>query len=751
MSNRTDTNHKTQDNKKPLDHKSSLITNHQKMEETQSKLANNNYSGKKIISYLKQLKLNPKGIIVSVAISTIPVLGLGILTYGFGSRLINEQIIKNQEQEAINLGDTINRFILARYTDIQILANLPFLTNQQVSQSTSIREKQALLNQFIKTYQVYDHLAVFDLNGRMILQSQGGISSDEKELKYFQDVLKINAPVISQPETLNNNTVVIYVAAPVKDIVTGERIAIVRSRVSINKLMTSIKDSVDNNDDYYLIDNEKKLFLSHRQDLIGESPTVIYPNLAEVINQNNDGNDADIATVYQSTQLVTSLPVKTPENLPDLNWQLIMAQDSLTAFEPQRQFLKLIANISALVALLMTLLLVWLTKGISKENLFNSVINGNLNKQEEKLNTELETEDKTDKLQIYEQSVSEQERQQKEEQSSANLSLQLRKLIQQIENVNNGDLTVRTDVADVKDGELATIAQVFNSVLASLREIVIQIQDNADKVNRDAEVNEDAINYLSEARIRQTEEINHTLATVEKMNTSLQDLANQSQEITSVANHTNQTVAESEKVMISTVENIIIWQQTVDDTTQKVKQLGESSAQISRVVTLINQITNETNLLAINAGIEAARAGEEGQGFAIVAEEVGELAARSTVAIQEIEQIVEKIKRDTNEMLQAMEIGSNQVKESTEMMTDAQVSLSELVNLSEQIQTFLHSVSTASVEQVETSQVVHKLLQSIALIAEKTQVSSEHISESLRKVVETYQDLENKADHFKVN
>jgi methyl-accepting chemotaxis protein len=188
----------------------------------------------------------------------------------------------------------------------------------------------------------------------------------------------------------------------------------------------------------------------------------------------------------------------------------------------------------------------------------------------------------------------------------------------------------------------------------------------------------------------------------------------------------------------------------VAETAKKVKRLGESSQQISKVVSLINQIALQTNLLAINAGIEAARAGEEGQGFAVVAEEVGELAARSAAATKEIEQIVENIQQETADVVEAMELGTAQVVEGTHLVEDAKLSLSQILEVSRQIDTLVQSISSATVSQVQTSQAVTELMKEIALVSERTSDSTRHVSGSLQETVEIAAQLQASVSTFKV-
>ncbi|MBD2691313.1 methyl-accepting chemotaxis protein [Anabaena catenula] len=708
-----------------------------------------NYSGNYAIKYLQQLKLSTKAIFFALAIGTLPVMGMGIIAYSFGSKSITKQIIINQENEVISFSDTINRFMLARYGDIQILSNLPFLTNALVSKSTAIPQKQALFNRFVTAYKAYDSVAVLDLNGRVILQNQGKFIQQERNQKYFQEVLQKNAVVISQPEKLENIGLVIYIAAPVKEAATGKTIAIVRTRMPLKKLEEFIKNYVTNSNNYSLVDTSGKVFLSPKSDLLGQEATVIYPSLANLLARQNVNDLTGVQTINQKPEIISYLPLRKIAGLPQLNWQVIRAEDAEIAVEPQRQFLIFIANRTALIALLMTLLVAWLAKGMTKPNLDKSAVVAMRAEDEIKIPVEISRENelpvsvKELEIKAHRESISEPEWQQKD-----TLHLQLLKLLTEVESAAQGDLTVQ---ADVTSGEVGTVANAFNSIVKSLRDIVTQVKQTATQVNTTLGSNQDAIQHLATEALTQASEINRTLEAVEQMTSSMQAVADDAQQVTAITNHANHTATKSGKAMDLTVKNILSLQETVGETAKKVRHLGESSQQISRVVSLINQIAMQTNLLAINAGIEAARAGEEGQGFAVVAEEVGELAARSAAATQEIEQIVEKIQRETSEVVQAMEIGTTQVIESTQIVEDAKQSLSEILDVSQQIDTLVQSISTATVSQVQTSQIVSRLMKDIAAICQHTSDSSHQVSESLQKTVEISQHLQKTVETFKVN
>jgi methyl-accepting chemotaxis protein PixJ len=218
-----------------------------------------------------------------------------------------------------------------------------------------------------------------------------------------------------------------------------------------------------------------------------------------------------------------------------------------------------------------------------------------------------------------------------------------------------------------------------------------------------------------------------------------------------VVARTASTTAESAGLaMDRSVQNILSLRGTVAETAKKVKRLGESSQQISKVVSLINQIALQTNLLAINAGIEAARAGEEGQGFAVVAEEVGSLAARSAAATREIEQIVDNIQQETASVVEAMELGTSQVVEGTHLVEDAKLSLTQILEVSRHIDQLVQSISGATVSQAETSASITELMKNIARISERTSNSTLMVSNSLKETVEIANQLQASVGAFQV-
>ncbi|MBE9212123.1 GAF domain-containing protein [Plectonema cf. radiosum LEGE 06105] len=213
---------------------------------------------------------------------------------------------------------------------------------------------------------------------------------------------------------------------------------------------------------------------------------------------------------------------------------------------------------------------------------------------------------------------------------------------------------------------------------------------------------------------KQDAEINRTLEAVKEMRYSIKAVAKGARKAASITGKAFHTANAGVTAIDLTVENIHYLRETIGDTAKKVKLLGESSQKISHVISSINQIAMQTNLLAINAGIEATRAGEQGQGFAIIAEEIAVLASRSGDATAEIEEVVTNIQRETSEVVKAMELGIAQVVEETRLIQDTKQNLNEILDVSNQIDGLVESISAATIIQVKTSKQVNNLIKKLS-------------------------------------
>ncbi|UKO99124.1 methyl-accepting chemotaxis protein [Nostoc sp. UHCC 0870] len=700
-----------------------------------------------LVNYVQRLSLRTKGVILAIALGTLPVFTIGAIAYNLFNKSITQQVTNAQQTQATGLANTVNRYILERYHDIQTLAKLPFLTNSRVRNITTDTEKQALLNQILQINQNYDSIAVFDIEGKVILQSTGEPLDTERYQNYFQTTLQRNTPVISQPETTN-----IYIAAPVKDTVTDETIAVVRVRMPIKSLEAAMKNYVANGHTYSLLDPSGKVFLSPDKELLGKQIKTAYPDLSPLLAyQKTD-------SLITDGKLYSYVPSPRLEGLPNLNWQVLLTTNADILWQPQRQLLWTIAIGTVITAGLVGAIAVWLAKRTTQQLYKANAALTKLSHGEFNTRVEVTTADELGLLaanvnQVGEhlQILSKQKTVIAHNFSSEGqeaLQIQLLELLSNVEGAARGDLTVR---ADVTAGEIGTVADFFNSIVENLRDIVTQVKQAASQLNTAIGSNEGAIHQLAEAALTQAEQINRTLDAVDNMTYSMQAVAASAEQAAIVANHAANTATKSGQAMDLTVQNILSLRETVGETSRKVRRLGESSQQISRVVSIINQIATQTNLLAINAGIEAARAGEEGQGFAVVAEEIGELAARSASATQEIEYIVENIQRETSEVVKAMEIGTTQVGEGTQIVEEAKQSLSQILDVSQQIDFLIKSISTATASQVQTSQRVSQLMQDVAAVSQRTSDSSHLVAQSLQQTVEISHQLQETVGTFKVS
>lgn len=348
---------------------------------------------------------------------------------------------------------------------------------------------------------------------------------------------------------------------------------------------------------------------------------------------------------------------------------------------------------------------------------------------------------------IYTTTSEAQRKAEEQEQSKEDLQRQVIRLLDDVEGAARGDLTVQAEVtADV----LGAVADSFNLTIQNLREIVLQVKLAARQVTKGATDSESFARSLSTDALRQAEELAATLNSVQVMTDLIQRVADNAREAEEVAKSASATAKKGGEAVEQTVAGILEVRETVAETTRKVKRLAESTQEISKIVALIATIAGRTNLLALNASIEAARAGEAGRGFAIVADEVRQLADRSAKALKEIEQIVMQIQSETGGVMVAMEEGTQQVIEGTKRAEQAKRALENIIQVTNRIDVLVRSITADTVEQSQTSRSVAQVMQAVELTAQETSQEAQRVSGSLQNLVGVARDLLTSVERFRV-
>lgn len=321
-------------------------------------------------------------------------------------------------------------------------------------------------------------------------------------------------------------------------------------------------------------------------------------------------------------------------------------------------------------------------------------------------------------------------------------------LLMEVDPVSRGDLTIR---AQVTEDEIGTIADSYNATIENLRKIVSQVQMATQEVSSTTIHNEESVRSLSVESIKQAQEITDALERIQAMTASIRLVAVNAEQAEVAVEQANKTVEAGEEAMNRTVDGIMAIRETVAETAKKVKRLGESSQKISKVVNLISSFTDQTNLLALNASIEAAHAGEEGRGFAVVADEVRSLSRQSAEATAEIAALVASIQAETNEVVAAMEAGTEQVVMGTKLVDETRSSLNQITSASAQINELVEAIARAATEQSQTSESVTQTMVQVAAISDKTSNEATQVSDSFKQLLVVAQSLEESVSKFKVS
>ncbi len=321
------------------------------------------------------------------------------------------------------------------------------------------------------------------------------------------------------------------------------------------------------------------------------------------------------------------------------------------------------------------------------------------------------------------------------------------RLLDEISSLGEGDLTVKASVTEDMTG---AIADAINYAVDELRHLVTTINDTSAKVAMSTQETQATAMQLAEAAGHQANQITSASDRIGEIAASIEQVSRNSAESADVAQRSVVIAAEGAGVVRETIQGMDQIRDQIQETSKRIKRLGESSQEIGSIVELINDISEQTNILALNAAVQAASAGEAGRGFAVVADEVQRLAERTSGATRRIENLVQAIQADTNEAVTSMEQTTAEVVSGARLAEDAGTALTEIERVSNALNTLIKNISIAAQQQSAAASDITRTMGVIRQITGQTSQGAGQTAESIGHLAQLAADLRRSVADFKL-
>lgn len=319
------------------------------------------------------------------------------------------------------------------------------------------------------------------------------------------------------------------------------------------------------------------------------------------------------------------------------------------------------------------------------------------------------------------------------------------RLLDEIADLADGDLTVAATVTEDFTG---AIADSINYSIDQLRDLVLTINSTAVQVAAAAQETQATAMHLAEASEHQAQEIAGASAAINEMAVSIDQVSANASESSAVAERSVAIANKGNEVVHNTITGMDNIREQIQDTSKRIKRLGESSQEIGDIVSLINDIADQTNILALNAAIQASMAGDAGRGFAVVADEVQRLAERSSGATKQIEALVKTIQTDTNEAVISMEQTTSEVVRGARLAQDAGVALEEIEKVSKTLAALIQNISNAARQQASSAGHISNTMNVIQEITSQTSAGTTATAKSIGNLAKMASEMRKSVSGF---
>ena len=320
-------------------------------------------------------------------------------------------------------------------------------------------------------------------------------------------------------------------------------------------------------------------------------------------------------------------------------------------------------------------------------------------------------------------------------------------LLDELADLAEGDLSVHASVTENFTG---AIADSINFAIDQMRGLVSNINHLSVQVAKAAGNTQGTASELALAAESQAVEIGQASTAINDMAVSIDQVSSNAAESASVAERAVEIANKGSHVVQDTIGGMDSIRSQIQETSKRIKRLGESSQEIGDIVSLINDIADQTNILSLNAAIQASMAGDAGRGFAVVADEVQRLAERSSAATKQIAALVKTIQTDTNEAVISMEHTTAEVVEGARRAQDAGVALEEIEGVSTSLAELIQNISNAARQQAATAGHVSNTMNVIQEITSQTAQSTDSTANSIGELASMANEMRSSVEGFKL-
>ncbi|MEG3897037.1 MULTISPECIES: methyl-accepting chemotaxis protein [unclassified Microcoleus] len=593
---------------------------------------------------MKKLSLRIKAIVFAIALSTIPLLLTGAMTYLFASKHLTNYVIKYQESRAISTANEVSNFIFERYLDIKELANLGILNDPRVSQTTSTSQKQALLDKFVKEGEGYDSIAVADLQGNTILQSSGEEITDLGKREYFKEVIKTNRPTLVQPrKSFINGKYAIFAAAPVVDINTGKTIAVIRTRTPTSYLEQGFQENQEKltreseelkKEEYLLIDGNGKFFSATETHDVSRDARSNFTVFAKMQADRKIKSAIDIDLMDGAKQLITYAPIETLNNTPELGWSVIISNDTKNVFAPQKDLLYALMAGVGMTAAVVSAIAIFLARRTTR-----------------------------------------------------------------------------------------SVNAIVRAIASSSSQIAVTVEQQ------------------ERIASQQLYAVDRTATTMDELGESSKACAEQAASAAFGAAQALKLTAGGSQAVDNTLKEMATLTENVGAIQKQILRLSEQTDRIGNISSLVSDLANQTNMLAINAAVEAVRAGESGKGFAIVANEIRKLADRSKESASQINVLVADIQKAIRSTATVTDDGTKTVENGVKIARKTADAFAGVAEAIDRIVLNSKQISFTARNQAIAIQDVVEAVNSLNLAARETATGISQVKLGISQLNQAAQDL----------